>query len=136
MHFDFATVLAFALAAVGFGVVNLTVGRLLRPTLPTATKDQVYECGEVPVGGTTFHFHPRFAVVALVFVIFEIEIAITLPVASALRAAIDRGQGTTALAALVSFVAVLAAGLVWVLVLKELEWVKGGLFSPSPRERA
>ena len=125
MQFDFALVLAFALAAVGFGVVNLMVGRFLRPTVPSAEKDAVYECGELPIGKAWFNFNPRFYVVALIFVVFEIEIALTLPVAMVFRKWVINGQGPAVLLELLIFIGVLAGGLGWVWARKELDWVRG-----------
>ena len=125
MQFDFALVLAFATAAVGFGVVNLTVGRFLRPTVPSAEKDLVYECGEKPIGEGWFNFNPRFYVVALIFVVFEVEIALTLPVAMVFRKWVLNGQGWGALGSLVLFLGILAGGLVWVWSRRDLEWVRG-----------
>ncbi len=85
MLFDFATVLAFVLAAVGFAAGALLMGSLLRPKFPNAEKATIYECGERPHGGAWFNFNPRFYIVALVFVIFEVEIALTIPVALVFR---------------------------------------------------
>lgn len=125
MQFDFAMVLAFTAAAVGFGVVNLTIGRFLRPTVPSPEKDAVYECGEKPIGGAWFNFNPRFYVVALIFVVFEVEIALTLPVVMVFRKWVFEGHGLLALIELLLFVAVLTAGLIWVWARKDLEWIKG-----------
>ncbi len=125
MQFDFALVLAFAAAAIGFGVVNLTVGRFLRPTVPSPEKDLAYECGEKPIGTGWFNFNPRFYVVALIFVVFEVEIALTLPVAMVFRKWVYGGQGSVALVSLVLFLAILAGGLVWVWSRRDLDWVKG-----------
>jgi len=57
----------------------LLVGRLLRPRAPTPEKAQSYECGEVPVGSSFVQFDLRFYVVALVFIIFEVEVAFFFP---------------------------------------------------------
>ncbi len=116
--------LAFAVAAVGFGVVNLAVGRFVRPNRPRPDKDLVYECGEKPIGQGWFNFNPRFSVVALVFVVFEVEIALTIPVAVVLRKWIFAGLGLVALIEILLFVGVLAAGLVWLWRRQELDWVK------------
>lgn len=119
-------VLAFALAAVLFGVVNLTIGRFVRPRLlPDAVKSAVYECGEKAIGGAWFNFNPRFYLVALAFVIFEAEIALTLPVAMVFRKWVFQGLGLVAMIELLLFIAVLAAGLLWLWARRDLEWVKG-----------
>jgi NADH-quinone oxidoreductase subunit A len=65
----------FLLAALG-------LGRLLRPQVPGPAKLEPYECGEPPVGSTLVRFDLRFYVVALVFIIFEVEVALFFPPAT------------------------------------------------------
>lgn len=68
-------------AAVGFLFlfVSLLLGRFLRARVPTPEKLQPYECGEPPVGSSFVQFDLRFYVVALVFIIFEVELAFFFP---------------------------------------------------------
>jgi NADH-quinone oxidoreductase subunit A len=68
-------------AAVAFIVlfIALLAGRFLRPNTPTAEKLQTYECGEPAVGSAFVQFDLRFYVVALVFIIFEVELAFFFP---------------------------------------------------------
>lgn len=68
-------------AAVGFGFlfVNLLVGRFLRPVLPNVEKLEVYECGEPTIGSSFVQFDLRFYVVALLFIIFDVEVAFFFP---------------------------------------------------------
>ena len=80
MGFQFGAVLAFAVVAVGFALVALTAGRVVRAAGPEREKSTIYECGERPIGVAWFNFNPRFYLVALVFVIFEVDIALTFPV--------------------------------------------------------
>lgn len=72
-------VLSFALAAAVFVSVNLTLGRLLRPANPSPEKEEVYECGEEPVGSSFVQFDLRFYVVALLFIVFDVEVALLFP---------------------------------------------------------
>jgi NADH-quinone oxidoreductase subunit A len=58
---------------------NLVLGWLVRPKKPNAEKGEVYECGEVPVGSAWIQFDLRFYVVALLFVIFDVELAFFFP---------------------------------------------------------
>jgi len=67
--------LAFGLLAIGFLMVPLIVGRFLRPNLPNPEKDAIYECGEPAIGSSYIQFDLRFYVVALLFIIFDVEIA-------------------------------------------------------------
>ncbi|MBI2827435.1 MAG: NADH-quinone oxidoreductase subunit A [Planctomycetia bacterium] len=67
----------------GFGFVflfvNLLVGRLLRPKVPSVEKSQVYECGEPAIGSSFIQFDLRFYVIALLFIIFDVEVAFFFP---------------------------------------------------------
>jgi NADH-quinone oxidoreductase subunit A len=74
--------LIFGLLAIVFLMVPLLVGRLLRPKLPTPEKDAIYECGEPAIGSSYIQFDLRFYVVALLFIIFDVEIAFFFPWAS------------------------------------------------------
>ncbi len=74
--------LAFGLLAIGFLMVPLIVGRFLRPNLPNPEKDAIYECGEPAIGSSYIQFDLRFYVVALLFIIFDVEIAFFFPWAS------------------------------------------------------
>src|SRR3989304_316557 len=67
--------------AVGFGFlfVNLLVGKLVRPVLPNEEKLEVYECGEPTIGSSFVQFDLRFYVVALLFIIFDVEVAFFFP---------------------------------------------------------
>ena len=69
----------FAGTAILFVVVALALGRLVRPSDPTAAKLEPYECGEPAVGSSYVQFDLRFYVVALVFIIFEVEVAFFFP---------------------------------------------------------
>lgn len=124
MQFHFGAALAFVVVAGAFLLVTLLVGRLLRPSVPTASKGMAYECGEQPLGAGWFNFNPRFYVVALVFLIFEVEVAFTFPVAAAFRRWVAAGDGALAFLEIALFVLVLALGLAYVWVKGDLEWVR------------
>src|SRR6266550_7490409 len=69
----------FALAGIAFLFVNLLVGKLLRPHDPHPEKLEIYECGEPTIGSSFVQFDIRFYVVALLFIIFDVEIAFFFP---------------------------------------------------------
>ncbi len=69
----------FAGIAAAFLFVNLLVGRLVRPKLPNQEKLEVYECGEPVIGSSFVQFDLRFYVVALLFIIFDVEVAFFFP---------------------------------------------------------
>jgi NADH-quinone oxidoreductase subunit A len=142
--FHFANVLLFSLVAIGFVALSLVGGKFLRPDAPNAEKGMIYECGEKPIGQAWYNFNPRFYLVALVFVIFEVEIAFMYPVAAVYKSFIAKGQGLLAFLEIGAFVAILAVGLAYVWAMGDLEWVKGlkqdvleasrekGLHPPAP----
>jgi len=69
----------FALTGVAFLFVNLLVGKLLRPHDPHPEKLEIYECGEPTIGSSFVQFDLRFYVVALLFIIFDVEVAFFFP---------------------------------------------------------
>ena len=74
-----ATILVFVAAGVVLLLGPLVVGRLVRPNRPSPEKGEVYECGEQPIGSAWIQFDLRFYVVALLFVVFDVEIAFFFP---------------------------------------------------------
>lgn len=74
-----AYLLLFAGVAVVFLFVNLLLGRFLRPKMPNQEKLEVYECGEPTIGSSFVQFDLRFYVVALLFIIFDVEVAFFFP---------------------------------------------------------
>jgi NADH-quinone oxidoreductase subunit A len=124
MLMAYASVAAFFLVAIGFIVGSLLLGKLLRPDNMYAEKVETYECGEAPVGPAWFNFNPRFYIVALIYLIFDVEIAFIYPVASVFKRWVDKGSGLFALVELFLFVAILMLGLVYVRAKGDLEWIR------------
>lgn len=71
--------LIFGGLAIVFLMAPLLIGRLLRPRLPNPEKDAIYECGEPAIGSSYIQFDLRFYVVALLFIIFDVEVAFFFP---------------------------------------------------------
>ncbi len=71
--------LLFAAVGVGFILVHLIAGKIVRPNKPGAEKGTIYECGEPTIGSAWVQFDLRFYVVALLFVIFDVEVAFFFP---------------------------------------------------------
>lgn len=72
----------FTLIGLAFLGVNLLVGRFLRPNNPHKEKLEIYECGEPTIGSAFVQFDLRFYVVALVFLVFDAEVAFLFPTAT------------------------------------------------------
>lgn len=124
MLLQFAQVLTLAILGFLFIFGTLFVGRFLRPKNPNPVKSEIYECGEEPVGPAWINFNSRFYIIALTFVIFDVEAAFLFPVAAVFRKWIESGNGVAAFIEISLFVVILAVGLVYVWVKKDLEWIK------------
>ena len=87
-------------------------------------KGQIYECGEPTIGSEWEQFDLRFYVVALLFVIFDVEVAFIYPVAAVFSDWVRHGQRLFALGELLIFLLILLVGLAYVWVKHDLEWAK------------
>jgi NADH-quinone oxidoreductase subunit A len=124
MLMAYASVAAFMLVAAGFVLVSMLAGKLIRPDNGYAEKLETYECGEAPVGQAWFNFNPRFYIIALIYIVFDVEIAFIYPVATVFRRWVDQGMGLYAFGELFVFVAILMLGLVYVWLKGDLEWIR------------
>lgn len=82
----------FAASGAVFLLVALLLGRLLRAQAPSPQKLETYECGEPAIGSSFVQFDLRFYVVALVFIIFEVEVAFFFPWATVFGKAVQTGD--------------------------------------------
>jgi NADH-quinone oxidoreductase subunit A len=132
MYFDWANVLVYLLVACAFITGSLTLGRILRPNKPTAEKLTTYECGEDTIGSAWIQFNVRFYIVALIFLIFDVEIAVLFP-----WALIFKQIGLLALAEIFVFVGILVVGFAYVWVKGDLEWLRslGEVRTDEPGDR-
>ena len=124
MLMAYASVAAFFLVAIGFILGSLLFGKVIRPNNLYAEKLETYECGEAPVGPAWFNFNPRFYIIALIYIVFDVEIAFIYTVATVFRRWVDADRGLFALVEIFLFVAILMLGLVYVWVKGDLEWIR------------
>jgi NADH-quinone oxidoreductase subunit A len=82
---QFGYVAAYLGAGILFLALILTIARLIRPNRPNVEKLSTYESGEAPAGNANIRFNPRFYVIALLFVLFEIELVFLFPTATLLK---------------------------------------------------
>jgi NADH-quinone oxidoreductase subunit A len=112
---NYLPALIFLLVAGAFGVVLLVLGWLLGPRRPTAEKASAYECGFEAFEDTRMKFDVRYYLVAILFIIFDLEIAFLFPWAVSLDAI-----GGFGLLSMAVFLSVLVVGFIY-------EWKKGAL---------
>jgi NADH-quinone oxidoreductase subunit A len=115
MLIDYLPVLLFLVLGAVFVPLNLLIGSLIRPKIDEPEKYTAYECGEESEGHLFNQFNPRFYVIALIFVIFEVELVFLFPWALLLR-----GLGWYGFVTGFIFLVILLLSLVY-------EWGKGNL---------
>jgi len=127
MLWEYATIFMFILFGLLFVIVNICVSRFATWFLNIQKRDPrkhtTYECGEDPVGDARVRFNPRFYIVALVFLIFDVEVALVLPIAVIFSETV-----AAAFAAMGLFLGLLLLGLIYDWAQGDLDWVK-----PRPR---
>jgi NADH-quinone oxidoreductase subunit A len=120
---EFGRVLVFLIVGVLFVAIGLVTAWLLRPHRPYPSKRTTYECGESPVGDTRMRFNIRFYVVALIFIIFDVEVVFLFP-----WALVYAGLGWFAFVEMMVFLVILLVGFAYVWRNGDLDWDK-----PAPR---
>jgi NADH-quinone oxidoreductase subunit A len=124
MLYPFSVVLVFIIFSILFVAGAMLLSSLLRPRKPTKEKKIVYECGEDPVGSGWVQYNIRFYIIAVIFIIFEVEVVFMYPVATVFKEMIAKGLGLYVLAELLIFVLILFGGLIYVWRKGDLRWVK------------
>ena len=124
MLFDYANIGMFFLVAAAFVFAALVFGRLVRPNRLYRKKLETYECGEAPIGQAWFNFNPRFYIIAIIYIVFDIEIAFIYPVATVFKQWVTQGMGWFALVELLVFIGILLLGLAYVWIKGDLEWIR------------
>jgi NADH-quinone oxidoreductase subunit A len=132
MHFDYANVLVFIGLGIGLCALMMGLGALLRPSNPERAKLTTYECGEEVEGDSWINFNIRFYLIALIFLIFDVEVAFIYPVVAVFRDWVSDGRGLFALVEILIFVLILVSGLVYVWSKGDLQWIKT-VTSPEPK---
>jgi NADH-quinone oxidoreductase subunit A len=117
MPIEYLPILAFALLTAAFPIAALLVARHLRSSAPNATKLEPYECGIPPRGAARSRFSVRYYVVAMLFVIFDVETVFLFPWAVRYRE-----YGWFGIAEAGVFLAFLVVGYVWIIRKRALDW--------------
>jgi len=121
---EYISIGIFALIALSFPVVTFFIGRFFRPNNANALKNSTYECGEIPEGSAWVKFNIRFYIIALVFIIFDVEVVFLFPWAAVYQDFILSGNGVLVLFEMLMFVIILLIGFAYVWIKGDLDWVK------------
>jgi NADH-quinone oxidoreductase subunit A len=116
---------ALGVVAVAIPLGMMAASAVLRPTVPEQGKSAIYESGEVPTGTARVQFNIQYYMVALLFVVFDVETVLIFPWTVIYRPALEEGVSlVTLLAPMLVFIGVLVVGLVWAWRNGAVEWVK------------
>ena len=117
-------VAALAIIAAGILVGMALASWLLRPSVPEQGKQSVYESGEIPTGDTRIRFNIQYYMVALLFLVFDVETAFIVPWVVIYRSAVAEVGLWHALLPMLAFLGTLVAALLWAWRIGALRWVK------------
>jgi len=124
MLFNFATVGVFIASAFIFVFASLVLSRLVAPHNPYPEKILNYECGEHPIGPSWIRFNNRFYIIAMIFLLFDVEIIFILPCAVVFGKWAGQAVGWFIFLEIFIFVVILLCGLAYVWAKGDLNWVK------------
>lgn len=113
----YVPILIFIVIAAAFPVVTLLAAKLIRPSAPEKTKLEPYECGIATDDNTRGRYSIRFYLVAILFVIFDVETIFLLPWAIQYDV-----LGLFGLVEMLVFLAILIAGYIWLFKQRALQW--------------
>ncbi len=126
---EFGVILLFITGAIIFVTIALLTAKIIRPHRPNPEKLTTYECGEDPTGTAWGQFNPRFYIIGLIFILFDVELVFLFPWATVFgrKDLIDQTGGLWgwfALAEMGIFVLILALGLAYAWAKGYLDWVR------------
>src|SRR5689334_23767303 len=104
---SWAPVVLLLIIAIGFAVVNVAASLLIGPSRTGPGKETTYESGMIPVGDTRRRFNVRFYIVAMIFLVFDVEIVFMYPWATIFAPKANTALGGLLLWEMVIFVAIL-----------------------------
>ncbi len=119
MMINFSSAFIFIVVGVVFVAVTLLIARLVRPAEPNVVKMSNYECGEDPIGYSWITFNIRFYIIALIFVIFDVEVVFLFP-----WAVVFKSIGWIAFWDVLIFIVILLFGFAYVWNMGDLDWIK------------
>ncbi|MCA5004522.1 NADH-quinone oxidoreductase subunit A [Sphingobacterium bovistauri] len=132
---EYGSILLIGVVGILLVCVTMFMSKLLAPNKPNPIKLSTYECGEETTGSSWVQFNPRFYVIALVFLLFDVELIFVFPWATvfgqAELIAADSRWGWFTLIEMGIFLGILILGLVYVWVRGDLDWVRPKHTIPS-----
>jgi len=132
---EFGKILVFLITGLILTGCLLLLNKLIAPYKPNPEKLTSYECGEEPTGSSWVQLNSRFYVIALIFLLFDVEMVFVFPWATVFGnhglIAEDSRWGWLSLIEMFVFMLILILGLVYVWAKGDLEWIKTKIIKPK-----
>lgn len=132
---EFGKVIIFFITGIVFVALAFGLNKWIAPHHPNPEKNSSYECGEEVIGSSWIQFNSRFYVIALIFLLFDVEMVFVFPWATIFSdktlIALDHRWGWLAFTEMLIFIGILLLGLVYVWRKKDLDWIKPITFIPE-----
>ena len=120
--YDYLPILLMFIVAGGFAVGNVLLSQFVGQRKRTKTKLMPYECGKDPVGSARERFSVKFYLIAMIFILFDIEVIFLVPWAAVYRALTAQGMRTFAYLEMMTFVGLLFVGYIYVVKKGAFDW--------------
>jgi NADH-quinone oxidoreductase subunit A len=122
--YDYLPIVLIFVVAAGFAVTNIFISQFIGQRKKTRTKMMPYECGKDPVGSAHERFSVKFYLIAMIFILFDIEVIFLVPWAVVFKTMAGPAYGLRNLVyfEMIVFIALLAAGLVYVIKKGAFDW--------------
>jgi NADH-quinone oxidoreductase subunit A len=120
--FDYLPILLIFIVAGGFAAGNVFISQFIGQRKRTRTKLMPYECGKDPVGSARERFSVKFYLIAMIFILFDIEVIFLVPWAVVFKFLASQGLRTLVYVEMMLFVVLLLAGYLYVLKKGAFEW--------------
>ena len=126
MLFSMANIIVMMFLTIILTAIMMLIPKLIAPNKPDEVKSEIYECGEKPFHGAWFNYNPRFYMIAVIFIIFDVEVALTFPIATVYKSWLEKGKasGMIALTEILVFVLILAFAFLRLWRKGDFEWNK------------
>ncbi|HYJ47621.1 MAG TPA: NADH-quinone oxidoreductase subunit A [Pyrinomonadaceae bacterium] len=119
---DYLPILLMFVVAGGFAVGNVLLSQFVGQRKQTRTKLMPYECGKDPVGSARERFSVKFYLIAMIFILFDIEVIFLIPWAVVFKKFSQGGYGSLVYVEMMLFVALLLVGYIYVVKKGAFDW--------------
>ena len=119
---DYLPILLMFIVAGGFAIGNVLLSQFVGQRKSTRTKLMPYECGKDPVGSARERFSVKFYLIAMIFILFDIEVIFLVPWAVVYKRMAAAGNATFVYAEMMVFIVLLLAGYIYVVKKGAFDW--------------